>query len=144
METREAIVIGAGPAGLATAAMLKKRGIDVLVLERDEAVGSSWRKHYDRLHLHTVRWLSHLPGYRLSRRHGKWVSRDGVIGYEVDSEQGRDVRRELARAVVSSGWGLLELRPMRMSLEEVFLSLTTEDVQAVAAAEPVPEGATGP
>ena len=70
--------------------------------------------------------------------------RDGVIGYEVASEQGRDIRRDLARAVVASGWGLLELRPMRMSLEEVFLSLTTEDVQAVAAAEPVPEGATVP
>src|SRR2546423_13306307 len=81
MESREAIVIGAGPAGLASAAMLKKRGVDVLVLERDAAVGSSWRKHYDRLHLHTVRWLSHLPGYRLSRKHGPWVSRDGVVGY---------------------------------------------------------------
>ena len=70
--------------------------------------------------------------------------RDGVVGYEVDSEQGRDVRRDLARAVVSSGWGLLELRPMRLSLEEVFLSLTTEDVEAVAASEAVPEGATLP
>src|SRR5258708_36927822 len=40
--------------------------------------------------------------------------RDGVIGYEVDSESGRDIRRDLAKAVVSSGWGLLELRPMRM------------------------------
>ena len=39
--------------------------------------------------------------------------RDGVVGYEVESEHGRDVRRELARAVVTSGWGLLELRPMR-------------------------------
>ena len=36
-------------------------------------------------------------------------------------------RRELARTVVANGWGLLELRPMRMSLEEIFLSLTTED-----------------
>ncbi len=43
--------------------------------------------------------------------------RDGIIGFEVDSEQGRDVRRELARAVVSNGLGLLEMRPMRMSLE---------------------------
>ena len=70
--------------------------------------------------------------------------RDGVVGYEIDSEQGRDIRRDLARAVVNSGWGLLELRPMRMSLEEVFLSLTTEDVEAVAAVEPVPEGVTMP
>ena len=54
--------------------------------------------------------------------------KDGVVGYEVESEHGHDVRRDLARAVVSSGWGLLELRPMRMSLEEIFLSLTTEDL----------------
>jgi ABC-2 type transport system ATP-binding protein len=58
--------------------------------------------------------------------------RDGMIGYEVDSESGRDVRRDLARAVVSSGWGLLEMRPMRMSLEDVFLSLTTEEVPTPA------------
>ena len=56
-----------------------------------------------------------------SRRRGT------AVGFEVESEQGRDVRRELARAVVGGGWGLLELRPMRMSLEEIFLSLTTEE-----------------
>ena len=48
-------------------------------------------------------------------------------GYEVESDRGVDVRRELARAVVTRGWGLLELRPMRMSLEEVFLQVTTEE-----------------
>jgi ABC-2 type transport system ATP-binding protein len=50
-----------------------------------------------------------------------------IVGYEIESEQGRDIRRELASAVVSHGWGLLELRPMRMSLEEIFLTLTTEE-----------------
>jgi ABC-2 type transport system ATP-binding protein len=65
--------------------------------------------------------------------------RDGIVGYEIESEQGRDVRRDLARAVVASGWGLLELRPMRLSLEEVFLSLTTEDVSTLTGAE-APEG----
>jgi ABC-2 type transport system ATP-binding protein len=53
--------------------------------------------------------------------------RDGIVGYEVDSERGQDIRRDLARTVVSNGVGLLELRPMRMSLEQVFLSLTTEE-----------------
>jgi ABC-2 type transport system ATP-binding protein len=48
--------------------------------------------------------------------------------FEVESEQGRDVRRELAREVVTRGWGLLELRPMRLSLEEVFLQVTTEEL----------------
>src|SRR5260221_6669657 len=47
--------------------------------------------------------------------------RPGSGAFEVESERGRDVRRELAHAIVSRGWGLLELRPMRMSLEEVFL-----------------------
>jgi gliding motility-associated transport system ATP-binding protein len=62
--------------------------------------------------------------------------KDGVVGYEIESEHGRDVRRDLARAVVTSGWGLLELRPTRMSLEEIFLSLTTEDL---ASAPPTSE-----
>ena len=50
-----------------------------------------------------------------------------ISGFEIDSEKGRDIRRDLARAVVSQNWGLLELRPSRMSLEEIFLSLTTEE-----------------
>jgi ABC-2 type transport system ATP-binding protein len=61
-------------------------------------------------------------------------NRDGVTSLEVESETGRDVRRELAAAVVGRGWGLLELRPMRMSLEEIFLHLTTEDT--ATASEP--------
>ena len=56
----------------------------------------------------------------------------GFVGYEVDSETGHDVRRELAKVVVSQGWALLELRPMRMSLEDIFLTLTTEDAPAAA------------
>jgi ABC-2 type transport system ATP-binding protein len=61
--------------------------------------------------------------------------RDGIVGLEVESERGHDVRRELAKAVVGQGWGLLELRPLRMSLEEIFLSLTTEDLPAQAQGE---------
>jgi ABC-2 type transport system ATP-binding protein len=60
--------------------------------------------------------------------------REAIAGYEVESESGRDVRRQLAAAVVGQGWGLLELRPMRLSLEEIFLQVTTEDVAAPEAA----------
>jgi putative flavoprotein involved in K+ transport len=84
MTKRDAAVIGAGPAGLATAAMLRKRGVDSVVIDRAGAVGSSWRGHYDRLRLHTVRWMSDLPGLRFSRSHGWWVPRDGVIEYLED------------------------------------------------------------
>jgi ABC-2 type transport system ATP-binding protein len=47
--------------------------------------------------------------------------------FEVDTEKGVDVRRELAAAVIARGWGLLELRSMRMSLEDIFLSVITEE-----------------
>ena len=60
--------------------------------------------------------------------------RDSAVGFEIDSETGRDVRRDLARTIVNNGWGLLELRPMRMSLEDIFLSLTTDEAEAIAAA----------
>jgi ABC-2 type transport system ATP-binding protein len=53
------------------------------------------------------------------------VASDG--GFEVESERGTDVRREVARTIVNRGWGLLELRPMRMSLEEIFLQVTMDD-----------------
>jgi ABC-2 type transport system ATP-binding protein len=74
--------------------------------------------------------LEAVPGVTrvvLSDTHGT------ATGFEVDSESGRDVRRELASTVVSRGWGLLELRPMRMSLEEIFLHLTTEETAPAAA-----------
>jgi len=69
---------------------------------------------------------------------------DGVAGYEVDSRQGHDVRRELARTVVSNNWGLLELRPMRMSLEEIFLSLTTEESPETAESPEAPQPSEAP
>ncbi|RLC84640.1 MAG: ABC transporter ATP-binding protein [Chloroflexi bacterium] len=60
---------------------------------------------------------------------------DGVIGvepadegaYQVSCAQGRDLRAELARAVVEQGWGLLELGRAGMSLEDIFLELTTDE-----------------
>ncbi len=115
MTERDVAVIGAGPAGLATAAMLRKRGVDAVVIDRAPAVGASWRGHYDRLHLHTVRWLSDLPGLRFPREHGRWVSRDGVIEYleryaehhQLDLELGTDVtgleRRDGGWVVSTSG-----------------------------------------
>ena len=62
-------------------------------------------------------------------------TQDGVVAYEVESESGHDIRRELANTIVTRGWGLLELRPLRISLEDIFLSLTTEDTSTPAAPE---------
>ena len=57
---------------------------------------------------------------------------EGVSSFEVEVEPGQDIRPELARAVVQKGLDLLSLRELGMSLEEIFLHLTTTD----AAEEP--------
>jgi ABC-2 type transport system ATP-binding protein len=57
-------------------------------------------------------------------------ARGSVVGLEIESEAGLDIRRELAATIVNRGWGLLELRPIRMSLEDVFLKLTTQETDA--------------
>src|SRR5436305_2383859 len=75
------VVVGAGPAGLATAAMLRARGVEAVVLERDEAVGAAWRSHYRSLRLHTIRPLSGLPGMRIPRSEGRWVGRASFLEY---------------------------------------------------------------
>jgi ABC-2 type transport system ATP-binding protein len=55
---------------------------------------------------------------------------DGAVGYEVETARGHDIRRDLARAVVNQGWGLLEMHSTGMSLEQIFLHLTTEEAPA--------------
>ena len=57
-------------------------------------------------------------------------TKDDLASFDVDTEKGADVRRDISTAIVRGGWGLLELRPMRMSLEDIFLSLTTEEAEA--------------
>jgi len=80
-----AIVCGAGTAGLAAAATLRGAGIDVIVLERTDQVGASWRTRYDGLRLNTTGWMSTQPGFRASRRrHGEFPSRDAWVQYLED------------------------------------------------------------
>jgi putative flavoprotein involved in K+ transport len=81
VEAHDVVIIGAGSAGLATAALLRERGIGPLVLEAGEVPGAAWRTRYDRLRLHTPRLLSGLPGLRIPRRYGRWVARDDLIEY---------------------------------------------------------------
>jgi cation diffusion facilitator CzcD-associated flavoprotein CzcO len=75
------IVVGAGPAGLATAASLARRGIRCRLLERGDALGYSWTRLYDSLRLHTGKHLSHLPGARFGHDTPLFPSRTDFLGY---------------------------------------------------------------
>ncbi|WP_405557493.1 NAD(P)/FAD-dependent oxidoreductase [Streptomyces canus] len=108
---RPVYVVGGGPAGLSVAYALRARGIRAVVLEKSEHVGASWRRHYDRLHLHTTRRLSALPGLPMPRRFGRWVARDDVVRYlekyaefhELETVTGVEVSR-VERTPDGTGW----------------------------------------
>ncbi|MFE4796584.1 flavin-containing monooxygenase [Streptomyces sp. NPDC056708] len=112
-EGRPVYVIGGGPGGLAAAAALREQGVRAVVLEKSENVGASWRRHYDRLHLHTTRRWSALPGLAMPRRFGRWVARDDVVRYlekyvehhELEVVTGAEVSR-IDRAPDGAGWQL--------------------------------------
>ncbi|MCX4994343.1 flavin-containing monooxygenase [Streptomyces longwoodensis] len=108
---RPVYVIGGGPGGLAAAYALRGQGVRAVVLEKSDRVGASWRGHYDRLHLHTTRRLSALPGLAMPRRFGRWVSRDDVVRYlekyaehhELEIVTGVEVSR-VERSPDGTGW----------------------------------------
>ncbi len=56
----------------------------------------------------------------------QFISQTGGA-FIVESELGCDNREAIARTVVENGWGLLEMKPLMLSLEEVFLQLTTQE-----------------
>ncbi|MFE6160846.1 flavin-containing monooxygenase [Streptomyces sp. NPDC056486] len=110
-QDRPVYVVGGGPGGLSVAAALRARGVRAVVLEKSDRVGASWRTHYDRLHLHTTRRLSALPGLAIPRAFGRWVSRDNVLRYlekyaefhQLEIVTGVEVSR-LERAADGTGW----------------------------------------
>ena len=81
VEFHEAVVIGAGHAGLGAAAMLLQEKVDTIVLERSDCIGSSWRSRYNGLHLNIVRWDCSLPGKRIPRSFAIYPSREEYVQY---------------------------------------------------------------
>src|SRR5687768_4924451 len=105
----DAIVIGAGPAGLATSYALSRAGVSHVVLERGRQVGQSWANFYSSLVLHTGKHLSSLPGLPFPRGTPIFPSRRDMVDYlqryadtfALPIETGVDVR-SVARD--GSGW----------------------------------------
>ena len=106
----DAVVCGAGAAGLAAAATLRRAGVSVTVLERTDAVGASWRTRYDGLRLNTPGWMSTMPGYRASRRrYGEYPTRDAWVRYLEDYAEHHRIRVQfgtVARKLIAKdgGW----------------------------------------
>ena len=74
--------------------MLGRRRIEAVVLERGSDLATRWRTAYDRLHINTSSWFSYLPGQRLPRQAGRWLSRDDLITYYRDYARRNRLRVE--------------------------------------------------
>jgi len=69
--------------------------------------------------------LAQIPG--AARVQVAAAGSDGLVSATVESAQGQDVRSEIAAKIVQKGWPLYELRGLSLSLEDIFLQLTTDD-----------------
>lgn len=143
----EAIVCGAGTAGLAAAATLGGSGIDVAVLERSDRVAASWRNRYDGLRLNTSGFMCTQPGFRARRgRYGEFPSRDKWIEYmedyaehhKIDVRFGTEVQH---LASVNGGW---RVRTDRGELDaRIVVIATGYDSEPKLPAWPGRDGFTG-
>jgi cation diffusion facilitator CzcD-associated flavoprotein CzcO len=88
----DAIIVGAGPAGLACAMTMRGVGLNVTVLEKADNVGAVWRRHYDRLHLHTDRGHSALPGMPMPPDYPAYPSRAQMVAYLESYAARSDIR----------------------------------------------------
>jgi len=86
----DVVVIGAGPAGLATSRELSRRGVAHVVYERGE-VADTWSRLYDSLTLHTGKHMSHLPGMRFARTAALFLSRAEFFQYLHEYQRRFDV-----------------------------------------------------
>jgi cation diffusion facilitator CzcD-associated flavoprotein CzcO len=105
----DVLVIGAGPAGLATAGSLAQRGMQAGVIESAADVGASWRGHYDRLHLHTLRTWSAMPGMRFAPATPRYPSRQQMVDYLEAYARRFGIRPHFGQQVVqiraeNGGW----------------------------------------
>jgi putative flavoprotein involved in K+ transport len=106
----DVVVLGSGPAGLATAAEVQRRGLGAVVIERGDFIAARWRSRYAGLRLNTFRAYSHLPGRRFPRETGRYASREAFVAYleEYARRHELDVRLGVEAGRVErdgdSGW----------------------------------------
>ena len=81
MQAEDILVIGAGPAGLAVSACLRREGLLHVVLEREGVIAAAWQRHYDRLHLHTIKSYSSLPMTPWPAGTPRYPSREQMLQY---------------------------------------------------------------
>ena len=127
------MIVGGGPAGIATAASLGRRGVGAVVLERGASLAPAWRNHYERLHLHTHKSVSGLPGRPMPDDYPKYPSRDQVARYLDDYARAEAVDVRLGNDVVAcqrvgERWMVVTSDGAELEAESVVIATGLSDV----------------
>jgi indole-3-pyruvate monooxygenase len=109
---RHALVVGAGPAGLAVAGSLRARGLSFELLEKSRSLAASWYGHYDSLRLHTDKRHSALPGLPYPADYPRYVTKGQFLDYLHDYANRFNIRPRWEEEAISARWegGFWELR----------------------------------
>ena len=95
----DVVIVGAGAAGLSAGAALRHQGVDAVLLDKDDRVGGTWARRYERLHLHTMRRFSGLAHYPMPRAYPKYVPKDLFARYLQDYADHLELNVELNQTV---------------------------------------------
>lgn len=98
----DVVVVGAGPAGLAVGACLRRAGLPFEILEQATTVGAMWHRHYERLHLHTDKRRSALPFLAYPKGVPRYPSRLQVLAYLEEYARRFSLAPRFGEAVVSA------------------------------------------
>lgn len=123
----EVAIIGAGPAGLAVGACLRRRGVDFEIFERAVRVGSAWHRHYKRLHLHTPKGNSGLPFKPFPDDYPRYPSRQQMVDYLEDYATAFELRPHFGEHVTT-------VRPLSENRWEVITDRTKCTARSVVIA----------
>ncbi|HEY6637988.1 MAG TPA: NAD(P)/FAD-dependent oxidoreductase [Solirubrobacterales bacterium] len=131
----DVIVIGAGPAGIASALAMKDAGLSPVVLDRADRVASSWRSRYESLRLNTWRPFSHLPGRPYPKGTPTFPSRAQVIEH-IESHAGEDgmelrLRTQVDRIEDSQGGWLVRTSAGELRAPQVIVATGLEGTPAI-------------
>ena len=102
MDLIKNLIVGAGPAGLAIAARLRKADLDFTIWEASEQIAHSWTKHYKRLHLHTAKQFSHLPFKAFPDNYPVFVSRKQLVAYCKEYARAFDINPVYGKKLVKA------------------------------------------
>ncbi|MGZ5135829.1 MAG: flavin-containing monooxygenase, partial [Flavitalea sp.] len=94
------IIIGAGAAGLSCAVCLQRKKIPFILLEESERIGNEWWKRYDRLHLHTPKFHSGLPYFKIGSQLPKYPSKNEYAQYLNEYAEAFNIKIDLNQKVI--------------------------------------------